>query len=42
MGEVFKVLVQHKGVEKPQLEGLRDLHSIPWPISSEKAGGGTD
>jgi SAM-dependent MidA family methyltransferase len=28
MGEVFKVLIQHKGVEKPQLDGLRDLHSI--------------
>ena len=32
MGEVFKVLVQHKGIEKPQLDGLRDLHSIPWPV----------
>jgi SAM-dependent MidA family methyltransferase len=29
MGEVFKVLVQHKGIEKPQLDGLRDLLSIP-------------
>ena len=28
MGEVFKVLIQHKGVERPQLDGLRDLHSI--------------
>jgi SAM-dependent MidA family methyltransferase len=28
MGEVFKVLIQHKGVEKPQLDGLRDLRSI--------------
>jgi SAM-dependent MidA family methyltransferase len=23
MGETFKVLVQHKGLDKPQLEGLR-------------------
>jgi SAM-dependent MidA family methyltransferase len=30
MGEVFKVLIQHKGVEKPQLDGLRDLGSISW------------
>lgn len=30
MGEVFKVLVQHKGIEKPQLDGLRDLGAIPW------------
>ncbi|MFB3884660.1 MAG: class I SAM-dependent methyltransferase [Thermodesulfobacteriota bacterium] len=30
MGEVFKVLVQHKGIEKPQLDGLRELRSIPW------------
>jgi len=30
MGEVFKVLIQHKGVDKPPLEGLRDLRSIPW------------
>ena len=30
MGEVFKVLIQHKGIEKPQLDGLRDLCSIPW------------
>jgi SAM-dependent MidA family methyltransferase len=42
MGEVFKVLVQHKGIEKPQLDGLRDLNSISWPISSEKAGEGKD
>ena len=34
MGEIFKVLVQHKGIENPQLDGLRDLHSIPWSISS--------
>jgi SAM-dependent MidA family methyltransferase len=30
MGEVFKVLIQHKGIEKPELDGLRDLRSIPW------------
>ena len=28
MGEVFKVLIQHKGIEKPLLDGLRDLHSM--------------
>ena len=33
MGEVFKVLVQHKGVDEFQLDGLRDLDSIPWPVS---------
>lgn len=32
MGEVFKVLVQHKGVESPRLDGLRDFSSIPWPL----------
>lgn len=31
MGEVFKVLIQHKGISKPALDGLRDLESIPWP-----------
>ncbi len=30
MGEVFKVLIQHKGIDQPQLDGLRDLRSIPW------------
>jgi SAM-dependent MidA family methyltransferase len=30
MGEVFKVLIQHKGIDKPQLDGLRDLRSIPF------------
>jgi SAM-dependent MidA family methyltransferase len=30
MGEVFKVLIQHKGIDQPQLDGLRDLNSIPW------------
>lgn len=33
MGEVFKVLIKHKGMDQPQLDGLRDLSSIPWPIS---------
>ncbi len=27
MGEVFKVLVQHKGVENPDLDGLKELRS---------------
>ena len=30
MGEVFKVLIQHKGMAKPELDGLQELHSIPW------------
>jgi len=30
MGEVFKVLIQHKGITQPQLNGLRELRSIPW------------
>ncbi len=34
MGEVFKVLIQHKGINQPQLDGLRELSSIPWPFSS--------
>ena len=38
MGEIFKVLVQHKGIENPQLDGLRDLHSIPWSFSNGNAG----
>jgi len=38
MGEVFKVLIQHKGVNQPRLDGLRDLGSIPKPISVEEAG----
>ena len=33
MGEVFKVLIQHKGMDQPGLDGLRGLGSIPWPIS---------
>jgi SAM-dependent MidA family methyltransferase len=32
MGEVFKVLIQHKGIGQPQLDGLRELSSIPWSI----------
>jgi hypothetical protein len=30
-GEIFKVLIGHKGVEKPQLDGRRDFRSIPAP-----------
>jgi SAM-dependent MidA family methyltransferase len=32
MGEVFKVLIQHKGMGQPKLDGLRELSSIPWAI----------
>jgi SAM-dependent MidA family methyltransferase len=32
MGEIFKVLIQHKGVEKPQLDGMREFRSIPAPV----------
>lgn len=28
MGEIFKVLIQHKGVETPALRGLRELRTI--------------
>jgi SAM-dependent MidA family methyltransferase len=28
MGEVFKVLIQHKGIENPRLDGLRELRNI--------------
>lgn len=28
MGEIFKVLIQHKNIKNPQLTGLRPLHSI--------------
>ena len=28
MGDIFKVLIQHKNVENPQLTGLRPLHSL--------------
>ncbi len=28
MGGVFKVLIQHKGVDDPQLDGLRDLRAL--------------
>jgi SAM-dependent MidA family methyltransferase len=38
MGEVFKVLIQHKGIDQPPLDGLRDLGSIPCPVSGEEAG----
>ncbi len=37
MGEVFKVLIQHKGMDQPRLDGLRDLRSVPTPISGEEA-----
>ena len=37
MGEVFKVLVQYKGIENPQLDGLRDLHSILCSFSNGNA-----
>jgi SAM-dependent MidA family methyltransferase len=30
MGEIFKVLIQHKGMTQPQLNGLRELSSISW------------
>jgi SAM-dependent MidA family methyltransferase len=30
MGEAFRVLIQHKGMDQPQLDGLRDLRSIEW------------
>jgi SAM-dependent MidA family methyltransferase len=36
MGEVFKVLIQHKGIDQPPLDGLRDLRSIPWPVQRER------
>lgn len=29
MGEIFKVLIQHKNIENPQLMGLRPLCSVP-------------
>ena len=35
MGEVFKVLVQHKGMDQPRLDGLRDLGSIPFSTLGE-------
>jgi SAM-dependent MidA family methyltransferase len=38
MGEVFKVLIQHKGIDKPKLDGLRDLESIPWPNLGKGSG----
>ncbi len=28
MGEVFKVLIQHKGIDKPELQGLQDLRAF--------------
>jgi SAM-dependent MidA family methyltransferase len=38
MGEVFKVLILHKGINHPQLDGLRELSSIPWSFSSTETG----
>lgn len=35
MGEAFKVLVQHKGMDQPRLDGLRDLGSIPFSTLGE-------
>ena len=32
MGEIFKVLIQHKGIEKPSLDGLMDFKSITKKI----------
>ena len=34
MGEMFKVLIQRKGIDGPLLEGLRDLNALPWPSPS--------
>jgi SAM-dependent MidA family methyltransferase len=34
MGEVFKVLVQYKGISAPALDGLRDLGALSVPGSS--------
>ncbi|MHB8773342.1 MAG: class I SAM-dependent methyltransferase [Syntrophales bacterium] len=31
MGEIFKVLVQHKGVDEPRLDGLQALRAVPAP-----------
>jgi SAM-dependent MidA family methyltransferase len=28
MGEIFKVLIQHRGIEKPELDGLKDLRNV--------------
>jgi SAM-dependent MidA family methyltransferase len=39
LGEVIKVLIQYKGMDHPQLDGLRDLGSIPWPVQGEGNGG---
>jgi len=38
MGEVFKVLIQHKGMDKPTLDGLRSLHSLLPPVPERGAG----
>ena len=39
MGEMFKVLVQYKGIPMPHLDGLRDLNTIPWPDTGKKTEG---
>ncbi|MGQ9638183.1 MAG: class I SAM-dependent methyltransferase [Thermodesulfobacteriota bacterium] len=38
MGEVFKVLIQHKGIDPPLLDGLRNLGSISWPVQPNGEG----
>ena len=38
MGELFKVLIQHKGIDQLSLDGLRDLGSMSCPVSGEEAG----
>ena len=38
MGEIFKVLIQHKGIDKPALDGLRDLRSISRVVSERGIG----
>ena len=35
MGEIFKVLIQHKGVPQPPLDGLRELKAVPRPSLGE-------
>ena len=38
MGEVFKVLIQHRGVKEPKLTGLRYAASLPTlPSVNRKA-----
>jgi SAM-dependent MidA family methyltransferase len=35
MGEIFKVLIQHKGVDQPRLDGLRALSSLGGVLHKE-------